>query len=89
MVSKISLIDINLRQIIERLKKRIGGVALPEEIIAVDYDRDADTLGIRFSLNDDVDSYLYDEGKIILGLDRQKDIALIEILSFSKMSQHL
>lgn len=88
MVSKISLIDINLRQIIEHLKKRIG-VALPEEIIAVDYDRDADTLGIRFSLNDDVDSYLYDEGKIILGLDRQKDIALIEILSFSKISQHL
>jgi len=88
LVSKISLIDINLRQIIEHLKKRIG-VALPEEIIAVDYDRDADTLGIRFSLNDDVDSYLYDEGKIILGLDRQKNIALIEILSFSKISQHL
>ena len=79
--------DINFRQLIEHLKNRIG-VALPEEIFAVDYDQDADTLGIRFSLNNDVDSHLYEGGKIILGVDNQENIVLIEILSFSEMLLH-
>jgi hypothetical protein len=74
-----ALLDIDLREVLEKIKRRYG-LRLPPRVLMADYDKAGD-LYIRFRGADRTEGEPTDDGLVIVHYDQQSRLAAVEILS--------